>query len=379
MSNVIFKKATYDYEILRSRFFELIDAIGGDLIKKNSRVVIKPNLLAPASPDKAIVTHPMVIRAAVEYVLQKKAYPQISDSPAMGSFEKVLKESLIKDALKGLNIEYREFKTSVKVDIGEPFGKIEVAEDALKADVLINLPKLKTHAQMLLTLGVKNLFGCVVGLRKPEWHFRTGVNREMFAKLLIKIYKAINPSITIIDGILAMEGQGPGKSGIPRQLGVLMGSKDSIALDITVCKMLGIYPDKLLTNKVAKDMGFVNDEIEVEGDLLEIKDFKLPDITPLVFGPQKLHGFMRRHLVQRPVCDDSLCGLCGECWRYCPPKAIIRKREKLHFDYDKCIRCYCCIEVCPNGALHSEETLPGKALRKVLNHYSQIKSKTGRI
>ncbi len=370
MPKVILKKATYNYEILKPRFFEITNSIGGDLIRKDTRVVIKPNLLAPAPPEKAMITHPLVIKAAVEYVLQKGAHPQISDSPATGSFEKILKDSGIKDALKGLDVEYREFKPSVKLDVGEPFGKIEIAEDALKADVLINLPKLKTHTQMLLTLGVKNLFGCIVGLRKPEWHFRTGVDREMFARLLVKIYEAVSPSLTIIDGILAMEGQGPGKRGIPKQLGVLMGSDDGIALDITICRMLGIASDKLLSNKVAKDMGLVNDVIEVEGELPEIRHFKLPEITPLVFGPQKFHSFMRKHLVQRPVSDQSLCRMCGECWRYCPAGAITRERKKLHFDYDKCIRCYCCIEVCPHGALHAEETLFGKMLRKVLkkNH-----------
>ncbi|KAF0143388.1 MAG: hypothetical protein FD156_2649 [Nitrospirae bacterium] len=366
MSIVIIKKSTYDYDILRPRVFEIMDALGGERIKKTSHVVIKPNLLAPAPPEKAIVTHPLVIRAAVEYVLERGAKPQISDSSAMGSFQKVLSESGIKDALKGLDVKYREFKTSLKIDVGEPFGKIEIAEDALKADFLINLPKFKTHMQMLLTLGVKNLFGCIVGIRKPEWHFRTGVDREMFAKLLVNIYKAVSPSMTIIDAILAMEGQGPGRRGTPKHIGVLMGSRDGIALDIAACKMLGVQPDKLLTNKLAKDMGLADGKIEIEGDFPEIKHFKMPDITPLVFGPQKLHRLMRKHLVQRPVCDDSICRLCGECWKYCPAKAITRGRKKLNFDYDKCIRCYCCIEVCPHAALLAKETLTGKVLRRVI-------------
>lgn len=366
MYRVIIKKSAYDYDILRPRVFELMDALGGERIKKTSHVVIKPNLLAPAPTDQAIVTHPLVIKAAAEYVIEKGAKPQISDSSAMGSFQKVLSESGIKDALKGLDVEYREFKTSLKIDVGEPFGKIEIAEDALKADFLINLPKFKTHMQMLLTLGVKNLFGCIVGIRKPEWHFRTGVDREMFAKLLVNIYKAVSPSMTIIDAILAMEGQGPGRRGTPKHIGVLMGSRDGITLDIAACKMLGIQPDKLLTNKLAKDMGLTDEVVEIEGDFPEIKHFKMPDITPLVFGPQKLHRLMRKHLVQRPVCDDSICRLCGECWKYCPAKAITRGRKKLNFDYDKCIRCYCCIEVCPHAALHAKETITGKVLRKVI-------------
>ena len=365
VSNVIIRRATYDYNVLRPVFFEIMDSIAGNLIKKNSCVVIKPNLLAPASPDKAMVTHPLVVRAAVEYVLEKGANPKISDSPASGSFEKILKESGLRNALEGLSVEYREFKNSVFVDIGEPFKRIEIAGDAVNADFLINLPKLKTHTQMLLTLGVKNLFGCIVGLKKPEWHFRTGVAREMFARLLVKVYQAVKPSITVIDGILAMHGQGPGKSGIPREIGVLMGSKNAVALDIAVCRMLGIEPGKLLTNKIAIEQGIVNEEIKLDGDLPEVKDFKFPEITPLVFGPERYHNFMRRHLIQRPECDDSICKLCGECWEYCPAKAIKRAKKGIHFDYEKCIRCYCCIEICPYGALGAYETLIGKITRKL--------------
>ncbi len=135
--------------------------------------------------------------------------------------------------------------------MGEPFKKIEIARDALEADVLINLPKLKTHSQMLLTLGVKNLFGCIVGFGKPQWHLRAGVDREVFATLLVRIYQAIRPKLTILDGILAMEGEGPGRGGQPKELGFLLGSADAVALDVAVCRLLGLGEDVLLTNKMA--------------------------------------------------------------------------------------------------------------------------------
>ncbi|TAN40017.1 MAG: DUF362 domain-containing protein [Nitrospirae bacterium] len=368
MAKVIVRQAQYDYEPLKQHIYYMLDQFGGAGIKKGSTVLIKPNLLGPAQPEAAMVTHPLVVKAAVEYVLQRGALPQISDSPAMGSFEKALVVSGIREALRGYDVVFREFKESETVSVGEPFNRIEVARDALEVPFTINLPKLKSHTQMMLTLGVKNMYGCIVGLRKPEWHFRTGINRYLFAKLLVQIYTVVRPSVTILDGILGMEGQGPGKGGSPRELGVLMGSSDAVSLDISVCRMLGIDPFALLTNRAARDMGLAEGPIDIDGTMPEIRDFKFPEITPLVFGPRFLHGFMRRHLVQRPVCDDAACRSCGECWQYCPAKAIERRHKHLHFDYDKCIRCYCCIEVCPHAALRAEEPFLAGTIKKVLRH-----------
>jgi uncharacterized protein (DUF362 family)/Pyruvate/2-oxoacid:ferredoxin oxidoreductase delta subunit len=371
MARVITKRATYDYGRLKELICLMMDSLGGkDLIKSGTRVLLKPNLLAPALPDRGMLTHPMVVRTVAEYVLDKGGMVTLSDSPAVGSFERVLIESGIRRSIDGLRVECKEFKASVPVDIGEPFGRIELAEDALSADVVINLPKLKTHSQMLLTLGVKNLFGCVVGLRKPEWHLRAGVDREMFAMLLLRIYGAVKPSITILDGILAMEGEGPGKGGVPRHLGVLMGADDAVALDRAVCGMIGIDEDRMLTNKAAKRAGMVNDDVVSEGDVVRIEGFRLPRITPLVFGPECLHSLTRKHLIQRPVSDQSLCKICGDCWKYCPAGAITHDRKTIVFDHDKCIRCYCCIEVCPHGALKTEEPLLGKIFTKLIKRTS---------
>jgi uncharacterized protein (DUF362 family)/Pyruvate/2-oxoacid:ferredoxin oxidoreductase delta subunit len=367
MTKVMIGQSSYDYNTLKNHIVSMLDKLSGSAIGSGKKVIIKPNFLAPATPESAIITHPFVIKAIAEYVIEKGARPVISDSPAVGFFGRILQTGGFVEALKGLDVECREFKKSVSVDIGAPFGRIEIAEDSLAADVLINVPKLKTHCQMGLTLGVKNMFGCVVGLRKPEWHFRSGVDRALFARLIVQIYAAVKPAVTILDGILAMQGQGPGRSGKPRELNVLMSSDNAVALDMTVCRMLGLEPHELLTNRIAAEMG-MDEKYEIEGKLPQIDDFRLPLMAPLVFGPPGLHKISRKHLVQRPVVTKVACRMCGECGKFCPAMAITNEPDHIKFDYDKCIRCYCCIEVCPHGALETKETFISRLARRIFRY-----------
>jgi uncharacterized protein (DUF362 family)/Pyruvate/2-oxoacid:ferredoxin oxidoreductase delta subunit len=339
--------------------------MGGTEIRSGSRVLIKPNLLSPATPRQAILTHPAIVRAVAEYILEKGARPLIADSPAMGSFETLLRTSGIRDALRGFDVECRPFQNSVRVDIGEPFGVIDIAEEAVRADVIVNLAKLKTHSQMLLTLAVKNLFGCIVGYRKPEWHMRAGVERQVFAKLLVRIGEALHPSFNILDGILALEGEGPGRGGVPKELGILLAGKDPFALDLAVCLMIGLDPALSPVLKAAADMGRSIGDLEIDGSLPLIRGFRLPLLTPLIYGPKSLHGFIRRQFLRRPVCSEAACRMCGECWKICPAAAITPAERPLRFDYERCIRCYCCLEICPSGALRTAETLAGRIARRV--------------
>jgi Pyruvate/2-oxoacid:ferredoxin oxidoreductase delta subunit len=185
---------------------------------------------------------------------------------------------------------------------------------------------------------------------------------------LVRIYQAIKPSFTILDGILAMEGEGPGKGGRPIELGILLGSTDAAALDAVVCRLLGLDEEALPTNRAARRSGMLEGPVEVVGDRVEIRDFQLPEASPLVFGPKFMHAFMRKHLVQRPVVEVSLCKSCRDCERYCPAQAIAINHEKgIEFDYDQCIRCYCCLEVCPHGALRTCQPLLGRIFARIIN------------
>ena len=365
MSKVFIRKATYDDQSIRPMIHEMLDSQGPQWIKAGTRVVVKPNMLLPAPPEKGIVTHPLIVRIVTEYLLDKGAEVQISDSPPIGSFHKLVRQSGYHEALEDLDADLKSFTDSVQVDVGEPFGAIEIARDAMEADLVINLAKLKSHTQMYLTLGVKNIFGTVVGLRKPEWHMRAGVDRLMFARLLVQIYQAVAPAFTIVDGILALEGQGPGKSGRPRELGLLLGGDNAHAVDKTICTLLGLDANDLLTYRLARELNVFNGEVHVNGDIEIVDDFLFPELHSLSMGPESLNRFMRKYVIQKPMADDQLCKLCGECWKICPAKVISHNTKGIRFDYDRCIRCYCCLEVCGEGAIHAKEPLLGK-LRRML-------------
>jgi len=243
----------------------------------------------------------------------------------------------------------------------------------LEADIIINLPKWKTHAQMLLTLGVKNLFGCVPGPRKALWHLKAGDDRKIFAQVLFDIYQVIQPSLTTLDGIVGMEGNGP-NSGRPIQLGLILASGDSLSLDQIVCDLVGISRESLLTNRVAFERGMGKDEIRVFGERVEdvnIPEFQFPTLFQIDWGlPNFLSKALKNALTSKPVIDKGVCNACGQCAEICPPKALAKKERGLSFDYGKCIRCFCCLEVCPEGAISIKQ---GWAL-KLVSRRSKVES-----
>jgi uncharacterized protein (DUF362 family)/Pyruvate/2-oxoacid:ferredoxin oxidoreductase delta subunit len=362
---VVIRQSSYEYEKLRQDVFDILSRIDDGLIRRGMRVLVKPNLLAASTPEQAITTHPLVVKAACEYALEQGAEVTVGDSPPLGAFEKIVRGTGLEEALKDMPVILKELQSPVTTATGEKFRDVELSQEALGADAIINLPKLKTHSQMDLTLAVKNFFGCVVGLSKGEWHMRVGENRELFAELLVSVYKAMPPSVSLIDGILSMEGDGPGTGGTPRSLGVLIGSRNAPALDEVVCQMIGYEPSALLTNKTAREMG-LTEEFTVEGVLPDVKGFIVPRAEGLVFGPGFLKGFLRHHLTVRPECVDETCEMCEECVRMCPANALDVEDTKLRFDYDCCIRCYCCLEVCPHGALKKHDPLLRRIVKRLI-------------
>jgi uncharacterized protein (DUF362 family)/Pyruvate/2-oxoacid:ferredoxin oxidoreductase delta subunit len=356
--------ADYDHR-LKETISSLLEPLLPAGRLRNARVLVKPNLLAPAAPARAVVTHPAIVRTVCQWVLDASdgtARILVADSPAVGPFRTVLRRSGLEEALRDLPVQLKEFKESVTVSAAPPFHRLELAREAVESDVVVNVPKWKTHSQMLLTLAVKNLFGCVVGVRKPQWHMRAGVDAQWFARLLVTICRTIDPAVHLLDGVQGLEGDGPGLGGTPRPIGYLLASSSGEALDCAVCRILGIDAAELPTLRAAMDQGFQPSAVEMEGRFEPVKHFRLPKMGSLLFGPPKLHGLQRRYLLRRPEVLPGRCRGCGKCWEICPAGAVAESHPEPRFDYEKCIRCYCCVEVCPFGALMPREPALGRLL-----------------
>jgi uncharacterized protein (DUF362 family)/Pyruvate/2-oxoacid:ferredoxin oxidoreductase delta subunit len=348
----------YDKEKVLSGLRRAISLIGGieKFVKKDDRVLLKPNLLYGKAPEKAVTTHPAIIEGVIQIVREAGGVPSLGDSPGIGGLVRAAEKAGIKKVATEMDCPLIEFnRPSIPSGNNDRFFKqLEIDQAVFVADVVINLPKWKTHTMMLLTLGVKNLFGCVPGPKKPLWHLKAGDDRKRFARVLVDLYQTIRPPLTILDGIVGMEGNGPG-SGNPISLGLIVAGDDALSLDQIVCDLLKLPRETLLTNRVAFEQGLGKEGIDLFGERpgeLNLPRFKLPALSEPDWN---LPGFLKRALknalTSKPVVEKEICSICNRCVEICPPKILKRKDEELVFDYGKCIRCFCCQEICPEGAI----------------------------
>jgi uncharacterized protein (DUF362 family)/Pyruvate/2-oxoacid:ferredoxin oxidoreductase delta subunit len=340
----------YDAVELRRFFDRAFTEVG--LVFDHQRVLLKPNLLSGKSPQKAVNTHPQLVRVLAEIFLEKSCEVYVGDSPGYESTEKALRNSGIMDAVRELGLKVASFdKRVIRKSHGiSPYREFVLGEDPASFDLIVNLPKLKTHAMMGLTLGVKNMFGFVPRFEKAKWHLKAGRDTLLFAGILIDIYRLVNPSITILDGILAMDGDGP-SSGRPRDLGVIALSRDALTLDAFIEGCLAL-PSPLPLLRLAREKDLVGQTEVVDLGMPPIRDFLLPKTMDVIGNlPGAVHHTMKRLFVRKPKCMQDLCKRCGICARVCPASAIRTDEEFPVFDYKKCIRCYCCQEMCPHAAI----------------------------
>jgi len=369
---VLVRCESYDYDEVKKAVEKGIKLLGGikKLIKKNEKVLIKPNMLANDPAEKGTATHPMVFKVLAEII--KKASDNVSygDSPAVASPESAALSTGIAFAAEELKIPLADFVNGKEVvyEKGIQNKKFFIANGVLESGCIISMPKLKTHGAQVFTGCIKNQFGCIPGLRKAEFHAKVQ-DPSAFARMLFDLNSFVNPRLYVMDGIISMEGNGP-RGGDLRKTNVLLFSTDPAALDITACRIINLDPFQVPVLQHAQKLN--NYEIETAGDKIEnffTKDFKVERPPEIMFF---LKGFLKKIInlavVRKPYIINEKCIKCGMCVNICPvkPKAVFfRKRENPPFyDYSRCISCYCCQEICPESAI--ELKVLSKILRKII-------------
>lgn len=297
---------SYDLKLLRASLEKLLEPLGGmaGIVKPGDRVLLKPNLLTGARPTKECVTRPELVCCAAKMVLEAGGKPFMGDGPAFGSARGVAVANGYLPLIEELDLPVVEFHGKRYQSVSEEFNHLLLSKEAMEADVVINLPKVKSHAQLTLTMGVKNLFGCVPGKMKAWWHMEAGKDSARFGQMLVETARAVDPDLTILDGIIGHEGNGP-SGGEPRFLGILGASRDVFALDRAGVEILNVPPQAVPTVAASARLGLCSnleaiDFPHLQPEELKMLDWKLPDkLMPIDFGMPRVIKSTFKHLYIR--------------------------------------------------------------------------------
>lgn len=367
---------TYDVEAVKPALEEAVNAVNGlDFVMPGMKIIIKPNLVSFKKPDAAATTHPALLEALVEMLLARGADVTIGDSPggphSLPLLNRVYAATGM-DRVEKLGAKLNRNMNEKTVDF--PEGKVlknfTYTEYLDEADAIIDFCKLKSHGMLGMSAAVKNLFGTIPGLKKPEVHYKFQNDAE-FADMLVDLNEYFKPRLAICDAVVGMEGNGP-TAGTPRQIGAIIASKSTYYADVVGAELIGMNIDGLPTLQAAYERGFApasSKNLRVYGDIraLTVDDFKAPPVRGLSFMRKGnvLHFISKAALEHKPTLKKRLCVGCGECARMCPAKAIEMKNKKPHINREKCIRCFCCQEFCPRAAMVAHRPLAAKALNKL--------------
>ena len=360
---------SYNLPLVQQSLAALLEPFGGlgNFFGSASRVLIKPNLLTGVAPEKVVTTHPAVIKGLILAAQQAGAQVFVGDSPIRGTLETVAAVAGIKQVVEETGASLLPFEQVKTVHF--PGGKIcrefPLAAEALQMDFIINAGKLKTHALTGLTVAVKNCYGFLATKDKLRYHARYPSVYD-FADFLLDLYLAIKPGISVIDAIVGMEGPGP-RGGRAKPLGALLASTNAVAVDAVCAELTGFSTNEVTTLQAAarrKIAGYDLGKLELSGPLDALRSSTFDKGTSSggwsflwQYAPAWARNYQQRRRPWPRI--GEACNLCKTCLQHCPIEImkVVENREgekAISIDYDKCLRCYCCQEICPEGAIKLE-------------------------
>ncbi len=367
---------SYDYAELDLAVSKGLDLLGGvnSWIKPGESLLLKPNILIGDPPEKSTTTHPAVMHAVGKAFLNAGARLSYGDSPSFGPPIVSANLSKLESAAEKLAIPLADFTHGKIVSFpqGILIKQFLIAKGALVAGGIISLPKYKTHALMRLTGAVKNLFGCIPGMAKAEFH-ATLKDKTQFATMLFDLSRLLNPRLSVMDAVMGMEGNGP-RNGKSKKIGLLLFSDDPTALDMVMARLANLDPLLVPTIAVAERFqpGRLN-QIELLGEPIEkhiMPDFEVNrKVDSSVLKNGMFNQILNQWVSPRPIILPDKCTRCGTCVDMCPvnPKALTFSGDDHQslpmYDYNSCIRCYCCQETCPSEAIVVKTPMLGKMIR----------------
>lgn len=377
----LLKCEEYNLELIEKKLREGFELLGGDkflkdLIPYNSKVLLKPNMLSIENIGSPVVTNFNVFEAVIRIISDYTDNISFGDSPGFGDSKKAADKSGLLSVAEKYNVKFEDFKESIHVKLEDSIlcKSWKVARAPYEADVLITLPKLKTHAMAYFTGAVKNQFGCIPGTLKATWHTRMP-EANNFCKMLLDLNKLVNTNFAILDGIVAMEGNGP-KNGKSKKMNTIIMGKSLTAVDSTAVRLIGY--DNPLDIPVLKEAydhkwGYVlPNDIEILGESIEsmkVKDFELcRKGGSFYFISPGVTNFLRDLIAPDPSLIKEKCIGCGRCAEVCPEKPKVLKMVKVKgknqpvWNMNECIRCFCCQELCPCGAIETKYSILSKIL-----------------
>lgn len=369
----VYEQVDYNVEEIKEKIKYIFEDSGfSEKLIPGKSVFLKVNLLRAAKVERCVTTNPKFVRAVAEILIDKGLKVIIGDSPA-GPFTPIWLKTIyidsgLLDEFKDLDVEfnYNTEVTMIKNEEAYRLKDFEVFQALLDSDLIINLPKLKTHTMMRYTGAVKNMFGAIAGLTKANYHFRLQKGEE-FGHHLIDIIETVKPDFNLMDGIMGMEGDGP-SSGDPISSNIIIGGENPYALDKVAIDYISFPENYVYTVKSSRERGLF-DEIEIIGDRLDPIEFKKPKGTQITFLPgwlpESVQEFFIKHLKAKIIFNHEKCIKCRHCSRSCPV-SIIEFNEKgyPYYNFDKCISCFCCHEVCPVDAIDVKNPIISRLMRR---------------